>query len=170
MLLMGDEERHSRNGNNNPWCQNNERNWFNWDLVQENAGLLQFTKNLIGLARNLDSLTEDRFWSATSPEKKGDITWHGLQPGKPDWRPESHCIGFSLAPGTDAQEVLVLYNASSDEQEFNLPNESGTDCWTVVINTAQKSPSDFNTQAHRDKGISGKILLPNKSSLVLLKT
>jgi len=169
MLLMGDEVRQSRNGNNNPWCQNNERNWFNWNLVQKNAGLLEFTKNLIKLARNLDSLTEDRFWLATSPEKTGDITWHRLQPGKPDWTPESHCIAFSLTPGPDAQEILVLFNASDDEQEFNLPSDSDGDFWNVVVDTSQPAPNDFNNPENRDAGITGKVILIAKSTQVLLK-
>ena len=169
MLLMGDEVRHSRQGNNNPWCQNNDLNWFNWDLVQENAGLLRFTRKLIELARNLDSLADDRFWSATSPELKGDITWHGVTPGKPDWTSESHCIAYCLAPGSDGQEVLVLFNASSQDQEFTLPNDPPSDLWNIVINTAESSPDDFNSFNNEKKGIAGIISLPTKSTLVLVK-
>ena len=36
MLLMGDEAGHTRRGNNNPWCQDNELNWFDWDLPRTN--------------------------------------------------------------------------------------------------------------------------------------
>ncbi len=170
MLLMGDEIRHTRKGNNNPWCQDNELNWFNWDLVRQQDGLLRFTRNLIALARELDSLAEDRFWSATSPEKKGDITWHGLEPGKPNWTPESHCIAYSLTPGPDGKEILVLFNASKKEQEFILPKSSGTHTWFQIIDTSKTSPHDFRSPGKANIETGKKVLLVSKSTMVLVKS
>ena len=31
MILMGDEFLHTRRGNNNTWCQDNDLNWINWN-------------------------------------------------------------------------------------------------------------------------------------------
>jgi pullulanase/glycogen debranching enzyme len=36
MVLMGDEYGHTRGGNNNPYCQDNELNWFLWDELEKN--------------------------------------------------------------------------------------------------------------------------------------
>ena len=33
MLLMGDEVRHTQNGNNNAYCLNDDTTWFDWDLL-----------------------------------------------------------------------------------------------------------------------------------------
>ena len=35
MLLMGDEYGHTRKGNNNAWCQDNELNYFLWDELKK---------------------------------------------------------------------------------------------------------------------------------------
>ncbi|MCI5052192.1 MAG: alpha-amylase family glycosyl hydrolase [Simkaniaceae bacterium] len=47
MLTMGDEYGHSRQGNNNPWCQDNELNWFNWDHLEQNQELFEFVRTSI---------------------------------------------------------------------------------------------------------------------------
>jgi len=44
MLFMGDEYLHTKNGNNNTWCQDNTLNYFLWDRKKT---LLSFIKNLI---------------------------------------------------------------------------------------------------------------------------
>ncbi|MCU0571171.1 MAG: glycogen debranching protein GlgX [Oculatellaceae cyanobacterium Prado106] len=51
MLLGGDEMGRSQNGNNNPYCQDNELSWVNWELQGENATLLNFTRQLIVFRR-----------------------------------------------------------------------------------------------------------------------
>ena len=44
MLFMGDEYLHTKNGNNNTWCQDNSLNYFLWDRKKV---LLTFIKSLI---------------------------------------------------------------------------------------------------------------------------
>ncbi|MCP5492747.1 MAG: hypothetical protein H7A40_06890 [Chlamydiales bacterium] len=47
MLLMGDEYGHTRKGNNNAWCQDNELNWFLWDQLDANLDWYNFVKDCI---------------------------------------------------------------------------------------------------------------------------
>ena len=47
MILMGDEYGHSRKGNNNPWCQDNELNWFLWNQLDANLDWYNFVKDCI---------------------------------------------------------------------------------------------------------------------------
>lgn len=166
MMLMGDEIRHTRQGNNNPWNQDNQLNWLDWNLVQENAGLLHFVRQLISFTSQLDILQEDRFWFASSPEKKGDITWHGLKPNHPDWTPASRCIAFSLNSGQDTK-VLVLLNADETEQSFTLPPTEPNHHWHQIINTAQPSPLDFQDSSLDPIVVKKEILLMAKSAVVL---
>ncbi len=49
MLLAGDERGRSQQGNNNAYCQDNETFWVDWSTSPEQAGLLAFTRRLIGL-------------------------------------------------------------------------------------------------------------------------
>lgn len=48
MLTQGDEYGHSKAGNNNTYCHDNELNWLDWDVAtRDESGLLRFTKALI---------------------------------------------------------------------------------------------------------------------------
>lgn len=47
MWFMGDEYGHTRYGNNNAWCQDNETNWFLWDRQEENRDWFDFVKGCI---------------------------------------------------------------------------------------------------------------------------
>lgn len=49
MLLMGDEVGHTRNGNNNAYCQDNELNYFLWDKMDQE--LFMFVKELISIRK-----------------------------------------------------------------------------------------------------------------------
>ena len=53
MLLSGDEFRRTQKGNNNSYCQDNEISWINWDLLQENSDIFEFTKSMILLEKNI---------------------------------------------------------------------------------------------------------------------
>jgi glycogen operon protein len=44
MMLAGDELSVSRNGNNNPYCQDNEITWINWDMDRRKQKFLEFVK------------------------------------------------------------------------------------------------------------------------------
>lgn len=47
MLLMGDEYGHSKGGNNNTYCHDDELNWFNWERAkQRDADLVRFVRHL----------------------------------------------------------------------------------------------------------------------------
>src|SRR5512136_613927 len=62
MLLMGDEVRRSQRGNNNAYCQDNETNWFDWNLVRQHVGLHRFVQLLAArrALRNMDSERQRR--------------------------------------------------------------------------------------------------------------
>ena len=47
MLLMGDEVGHTKHGNNNTYCHDNELNWFDWRLIRRNKTIYRFTQNII---------------------------------------------------------------------------------------------------------------------------
>lgn len=168
MLLMGDEIRQTRMGNNNPWNQDNERNWLDWNLVEKNSDLLGFVKNLIQFSNRLKILQEDRFWFATSPEKSGDITWHGQKPKHPDWSPKSRCIGFTLNSVDGSEDVLVLLNTSMKEQTFTLPDAPSSFNWKIQIDTSQNHSEITGKSPEAAEGKIREVLLKPKSTVVYL--
>nr|WP_300849608.1 alpha-amylase family glycosyl hydrolase [uncultured Acetatifactor sp.] len=47
MFLAGDEFGNTQYGNNNPYCQDNETSWLNWNLLAKNRDLFEFFKFMI---------------------------------------------------------------------------------------------------------------------------
>ncbi len=135
MLAMGDEVGHTRHGNNNPWCQDNALNHMPWGQDQD-EDLLAFTQQLIALSRQIPALQQNAFWTATSPNQTGEITWHGLKPHQPDWSPDSHQLAWTLKLPSSPAEWLVLLNAGHQSVDFHLPTSTSHAPWRLTIDTA----------------------------------
>lgn len=69
MLLAGDEQGHSQQGNNNAYCQDNDLTWLNWETA-DNA-MSAFTAGLIQLRRAIPALQQDAWWQ----DGDGRVQW-----------------------------------------------------------------------------------------------
>jgi glycogen operon protein len=63
MILGGDEFLRTQKGNNNPWCQDNDISWVNWDLADKNADFLRFVREVIALRLRHPVLRRRRFFT-----------------------------------------------------------------------------------------------------------
>ena len=146
MLLAGDEVLKSQSGNNNGYCQDNELTWFDWSLVEKNAGMLRFVKQMIALRKRHPSLMRRRFLNGQPVEDRGinDIDWHGAKGRAPDWDdPASRILGFTLAATDDTEADLhVTFNMSDTTAIIKLPDFFDRR-WQLAVNTAQASPADI---------------------------
>jgi isoamylase len=77
MLLAGDEFARTQGGNNNPYCQDSEIGWLDWNRDAEGEDLLAFTRRLIALRREHIVFHRGRFFhGATIPSTEvKDVTW-----------------------------------------------------------------------------------------------
>mgnify|MGYP000685691020 CR=1 FL=1 len=137
MLLMGDEYRHTRLGNNNSWCQDNPLNWFQWDNKNNNAHFFRFYRMLIQF-RNSHPLLHHRKYL-----KDSDVAWHGKKPFQPLWDHEEHFLAFTLIDHDHGRDLYVAFNAGDQETEIELPELSGERFWHWIANTALHSPDDY---------------------------
>jgi glycogen operon protein len=55
MLEAGDEFGNSQQGNNNPYCQDNDISWLQWDWLAQGESGAQTRPHAIGRAAHLDS-------------------------------------------------------------------------------------------------------------------
>jgi glycogen operon protein len=167
MLLMGDEMGATRRGNNNPWCQDNDHNWLDWDLAADPGGLLRFTREMIRFTSGLGVLQQDRYWHATDPERAGEITWHGTEPGRPDWRPASRVLAWTLADDEPPRRVHVMANASPADAAFAPPVPRHGEAWRLVVDTAAAPPADFVAPADA-AAVAGEVLVASHALVVLV--
>jgi glycogen operon protein len=143
MLLMGDELARTQGGNNNAYCQDNEVSWLNWaddDLARE---LRRFVRELIGLRRRHPVFQAQRFWSLSDNPTSPWLTWHGVQPFRPDWGADSHSLAFTLSSRADEECLYVALNAWWGALPLRLPPASGGRRWHRVADTALRSPEDI---------------------------
>jgi isoamylase len=139
MLLAGDEVLRTQRGNNNGYCQNNEMSWLDWDLVERNRGLHDFTRGMIALRKRHPTLRRERFLSGQPDEDQviPDIAWHGTAVGQPRWDdPQARELAFTLAGcAPDEAPLHVILNMSRETLDFALPAVPGRH-WRVALDTA----------------------------------
>ncbi len=147
MLLSGDEALRTQKGNNNCWCQDNELSWLDWELMERNAEMLRFTREMIAFRKRHPCLMRRHFLTGKRDEgmEFADITWHGTRLEQPPWEDsEARFLAFTLAGKGEAEEDLhVMINMEeSQELEMELPRlEAGQ--WYIAIDTFKPIPYDI---------------------------
>jgi isoamylase len=144
MLLAGDEMGHTRRGNNNPWNQDNELNWLDWSALESQADLVRFVRLLLAFRAGFAPYRDDRWWHVTTPEKPGDLAWHGTEPGRPDWRPASRRLAFSLTAPDGGDRLYAMFNAADTPADFKAPAPRAGRSWRLLADTAVPAPGDIH--------------------------
>ena len=104
MFVAGDEVGRTQRGNNNAYCQDNELSWFDWTLVESNAELFRFFKQMIALRRGHASLRRRSFFTggAQPARHRGHpLARPRARPGRVE-RPRARACSPSRWPGDDA--------------------------------------------------------------------
>ena len=77
MIRSGDEVEQTQQGNNNPYCQDNEINWINWDLNAEQKQFLDFAKQMTALWHAQPVLKRRKFFLGRRIRARASKMWHG---------------------------------------------------------------------------------------------
>jgi glycogen operon protein len=149
MLTAGDEFLRTQGGNNNAYCQDNEVSWVDWELAEQNAEFQRFVRELIWLRRRHPALRRLSFFRGQGPSRDvgPDITWHGTEPGRPDFSRTSRTLAFAIdgrlsGRGPD-RDFYVACNAWREALPFRVPLSPSGRRWRRLIDTALPSPSDI---------------------------
>lgn len=137
MVFMGDEYGHTRQGNNNPWCQDNELNWFLWDKLKEEQEFFRFYKHLIQFRKNNDILRQETFLADNR------VKWHGENPEQPEWDKDNRLVALSLHSVEGSPELYIAFNASHFHRQIKIPSPGHQRIWKWIVNTNNASPNDF---------------------------
>ncbi|MEE6272148.1 glycogen debranching protein GlgX [Georgenia wangjunii] len=154
MIAHGDELGRTQQGNNNVYCQDDELAWVDWDLDDERAELLEFTRTMVRLRAEHPVFRRRRFFAGTShhggESEVGEIAW--FAPGGEHMRDEEWNSSFARSvmvflngkaiPEPDVRgnsilddSFLVLLNADKEPIEFTLPGEHYAPSWRAVLDT-----------------------------------
>ncbi|NNE35330.1 MAG: glycogen debranching enzyme GlgX, partial [Rhodothermales bacterium] len=167
MLFGGDELSGTKGGNSNSYCQDNEINWYHWDLDEREQQFLDFVKQLITFRKKHPSFRRRKFLTGI-PDESGakDIMWwhpEGREMEEEDWLDQDLNAFGMLLRGDKILDVdshgrmvrdetfLILFNSESHTVDFALPKDYAgfPSVWTV-IKGARKSVSK-NSYGPSDK-------------------
>ncbi len=164
MLSGGDEVGRTQKGNNNPYAQDNETTWYDWNLNEHQANFLHFTKRAIRILR-LNPVFCRRNFLQDKPIgglKHKDITWllpSGEERAKFDNPSQPRAFGICLAGDainetnvttsadewghpTTGETTLILFNPENNAIDFVLPSVSEETRWILVLDTASPQIPD----------------------------
>ncbi|MGH8902316.1 MAG: glycogen debranching protein GlgX [Egibacteraceae bacterium] len=144
MILGGDEFRRTQLGNNNAYCQDNHISWFDWQLVDKNADILRFFRNVIAFRKRHAALHQRRFFNgAVNRRGLADVAWHGTRLHAPGWDdPDSQVLAFTLGARGEDPDLHVILNMFHLGLDFEIPPVEGRQ-WFKAVDTAQPSPTDI---------------------------
>ncbi|MES2344789.1 MAG: isoamylase, partial [Chlamydiota bacterium] len=157
MIVMGDEHLHTKDGNNNTWCHDNELNWIKWNTSSHND-FFRFTRLLIKLRRHHPIFERQQFLT------NEDIDWHGHTPFEPDWSLKSRFIAYTLKDHTDT--FYIAFNANYEPAHIYLPAVPHKH-WHRMIDTSLPPPEDFIEHPHEEPPLKTTYTLPPYSALLL---
>lgn len=181
MIVHGDELGRTQRGNNNAYAQDSELSWVHWD--EADVELMEFTAALSSLRKEHPTFRRPRYFNGR-PVTRGpgeplpDIEWltpDGSAMTEEDWETDfvrsvavflnGHGIRGRNSRGQTIVDdnFMLLFNASDDTVEFDLPGEEYGPGWIVEVDTAGRS-------AHSELDPSASVDLIGRSILVLRAT
>jgi len=135
--------RRTQGGNNNPYCQDNEISWLDWQLLERNADLLRFTRTAVHLRRAFDPREPNLEVSLSEFLKRSRVEWHGVRLGEPDWGSDSRSIAVGFSSLEGSVRAHCIFNAYWEAQSFELPSVPAG--WRLLVDTALPPPGDART-------------------------
>ena len=141
MIVGGDEFGRSQEGNNNPYCQDNEIGWLDWSRTPKDFELTEFVARLIRFRRDHAPLRRGEHFTGAVIDGRQikDITWlhpDGREMVEDDWHDSQlHGVGFLIAGRSPNDDILALLNANPVSRRFRLPDWIAERPWRVHIDT-----------------------------------
>jgi glycogen operon protein len=176
MVNMGDECCRTLNGNNNAYCHDEDWNWFDWTLPEKHADHLRFFRSLAAFRAAHPIFRCREFLTGRDCIGSGyaDISWHGVEPWKPDWSFASQTIVFLLcgrhsqAIGGEPWFFYVCFNMYHEPLQFELPKLPKGLLWHEFLDTGKPAPLDIQEPGHEVVLIDQKKISPIERSVVVL--
>lgn len=178
MILMGDEMAHTKHGNNNTYCHDNELNWIDWTRLETHHEIFNFFKQCIAFRKSHrvlrchthfnpgdipspdyapddEDVDPDAPTDVIDPAETGapQITWHGTRAWEPDWSYHSRVLAFMLSGQCAFDDCEIV-----DDAIYVVMNMYWDAVWMelpyigvtwrVFANTGMEPPHDIYAPGH----------------------
>ncbi len=167
MILGGDEFCNSQKGNNNPYCQDNEIGWVNWNVNAMAREMTAFVKELITFRKNNKILHMDKpmlqsdYLTCGFPDVSyhGDDAWILAVENYKRYAGVLYCSEY--CESKENQLIYVGYNMHWEAHELALPKGRTMCTWKVVTQSLQGEEIVFAEDGRQMK-------VPARSIVVLV--
>jgi isoamylase len=162
MFCAGDEFLATRRGNNNPYNQDNQINYLDWDLLRINHDVFRFVQGMIAFRKSHPSIARSQYW-------REDVAWYGATGKEPDYSPGGQTLAYCLhGASLNDDDIYVMVNAGAGETRFQIQDGSACD-WRLVADTSLPSPQDFVDAGERQSLTSPEYRVDARTVVVLCR-
>jgi glycogen operon protein len=162
MFCAGDEFLATRKGNNNPYNQDNEINYIDWDLLEKNHDVFRFVQGMIAFRKAHPSIARSQYW-------RDDIHWYGACTKEVDYSPAGQTLAYCLAgAGLNDDDIYVMINSSPYPVPFRI-HEGKARNWALVADTSLPTSDDYAEPDQRKRLASLQYTAGARSVVVLLR-
>ena len=177
MLLGGDEFGRTQKGNNNAYCQDNEISWFDWSLLEKNAELYRFAKEMIAFRLSHPGFMRPEFYTGRGGAYKAipDISWFDEKGIVPDWDDVGYYLALRLLGSKadtladkDDNDFYIMFNSDIDIQSFVLAEPPHKKHWYRVVDTGLPSPNEILSSGNEEPLASQRSYPVKARSIVIL--
>lgn len=136
MFLAGDEFCNTQYGNNNPYCQDNEISWLDWEMLEKNQDVYLFFRFMIHFRRRHASIR-----GTCRPNRYGlpEVSLHSETPWDSSYSKDTKVIGIMYAGYDDINRaddiIYIAINAFWESVTITLPALPDHLRWHVAANT-----------------------------------
>lgn len=159
LLYGGDEFANTQEGNNNPYCQDNDTTWIKWNRTETGRELFAFTKFMIGMRRAHCAMRGRTLLRGIDTLSGGfpDISFHGREAWRPDTSPASRSMGimycgFHAVEGKPEEEYFfyIAVNMHWEVDYLGLPKLPKGKLWTYKASTGKEIPEIGTTASAQE--------------------
>lgn len=140
LIMAGDEFANSQEGNNNPYCQDNEITWLNWNKTKHGTTMTAFTEELMKYRRQAFFLNRRSDFTLVDFKHCGypDLSYHSEEAWKAQLYNYNRHVGILYADKVEPNEVrltYVAYNMHWETKTFSLPAPPKAYIWKDILST-----------------------------------
>ena len=157
MLLMGDEFGRSQQGNNNAYCIDSPLTWVDWNLLESNHLMFEFTRQLIRFRHDHPCLRVNDFTHHGS-KYFPSCSFHGTSPWQVNWSDGSKQLAWLMSCDHSENDfpdtVYVATNTAHYATWFDLPSLPNGYAWHMNFNTGDnQTPIINDSPPFKEQGI-----------------
>lgn len=145
-LTAGDEDYNTQEGNNNPYCQDNEIGWKNWQTTKQAKEQYAFVKKLLEFRREHAVFRKKKTPQSLDPLSCGfpEISFHSEEAFRLNTAGYNRHMAVLYAGaygdgcGRQDCDIYMIYNMHWIQHRFALPKLKKGYQWVMVLNTEEE--------------------------------